>query len=75
MAVDVGETAVDAVVAPRQLRVVDAEEFRHRGMHVVHRGRMVAIERLMIGSNWPVSDRDALFADTVANTKPFVKAR
>jgi hypothetical protein len=29
----------------------------------------------MIGSNGPVSDRDALFADTVANTKPFVKAR
>jgi len=47
VAVDVGETAVDAVVAPGQIRVVDAEEFHHRGMHVVHRGRLVAIERLV----------------------------
>jgi len=32
-------------------------------------------ERLMFGSNWPVSDRGAPFAEMFAITEPFVKAR
>jgi L-fuconolactonase len=32
-------------------------------------------ERLMFGSNWPVSDCGATYADVVAITKPFVAAR
>ena len=32
---------------PRELRVVDAEQAHHRGVDVVHRGRVPAVERLV----------------------------
>ena len=43
----VGQPAVDAVVAPGELGVVDAEEMQHRGVNVVDLRRVAAIERLV----------------------------
>ena len=56
---DVGQAAVDTVVTERQLRVVDPEEVQDRGVDVIDRRRMVAVERL-------VAPRIALAADDPA---------
>ena len=42
----IGEPTVDAVVPPRQLRVVDAKQAEHRGVDVIDLRRVFAIERL-----------------------------
>ena len=44
---DVGKPAVDAVVADRQLRVVDAQEMQDGRVDVVDFGRLLAIGGLL----------------------------
>src|SRR5277367_1516368 len=44
---DVGESAVDAVVADREPFVVDAQQVQHGGVDVVASGRLVAVGRLV----------------------------
>ena len=46
VAVHIGQTPIDAVVAHCQPRVVDAQQVQDRGMHVVDLGGMLAIGRL-----------------------------
>ncbi len=43
----VGQTAVDAIVAEGQPRVVDAQQVQDRGVDVVHQRGVSAIERLI----------------------------
>ena len=47
MAVDVGEPAVDAVVPYGELGVVDAQQVKNRGVHVVDQGGVLAVQRLV----------------------------
>ena len=44
---DVGEAPVDAVVPPGEPRVVEAQQVEHRGVDVVDRRGVVAVERLV----------------------------
>lgn len=73
----VGQSAIDAVAAERELCVVDAHQVQHRGVDVVDLSRVVSIQRLvapLIG--WAVGDAglDAAAAQPVAENIRIVVA-
>ena len=53
MPVNVGEPAVDAVVADGELRVIDAEQVHHRGVDVIDERRVCWLADRMRGRYSP----------------------
>ena len=47
MSVDIGQSAINAIVAPGKFGVIDAEEFQHGRMDVVDECGIAAVERLV----------------------------
>ena len=47
MSMNVGQSAIDAVVSDSETRVVNAQQMQHCGVYIVDLSRMVAIQRFV----------------------------